>query len=109
MKRSAHVTAPLLAATAFALLTACKQKEMQRCVDENGVVVDNSLCGLPQQPVSNQSGYIPHIYRYYYGGWGNYDLGTHVGGGSYVPLGGHSYGTVSRGGFGSSFGHGGGE
>src|SRR5205809_281145 len=117
MKRSLHVTAPLLATTALALLTACKKDEPQRCVDEHDNVVADSFCqGQPatrtEQRTDGHGGFFPvfiPMYRYYYGGLGGYDPGTHVTGGSYAPLAGHSYSTgVSRGGFGSSFGHGGG-
>ena len=122
MKRSAKVTAPLLASVALAMTTGCRKPEMQRCVDENNKVVDDSLCAnLPQ--TNNQtngqrqyqnmggSGYVPYIplYHYYYGGWGGYALGTLVGGGGTTPADGHNYvnsrgirtGTV-RGGFGRS-------
>lgn len=102
---------------------------MQRCVDEHNVVVADSLCN--NLPAAGQGtghpggGVVPLIfpYRYYYGGFGGYGLGSTVGGGGFVPAGGHSYSTAggvsrgggfsggtSRGGFGSSFGggHGGG-
>ncbi|WP_263410580.1 hypothetical protein [Terriglobus tenax] len=112
MKRSLRVTAPLLASTALALLTACKEKEMQRCVDEHDQVVADNLCqGQPvtrtEQRPDGHGGFVPFIipmYRTYYGGYGSYDIGSRVGGGGYAPLAGHSYGTsVSRGGFGRSF------
>ena len=123
MRRSSHVVAPLLAATAIAMMTGCRKPEMQRCVDESNKVVDDSLCAnLPQtnsqQPPQNDGGhgYVPYIplYHYYYGGWGGYALGTLVGGGSTNPIGGRSYitshgvrtGTV-RGGFGRSMSSGG--
>jgi hypothetical protein len=130
MRRSRQVFAPLLASTAVALLSGChRQPEMQRCVDENNHVVDPSFCkNLPansSQPVYSPGNYgtggipifIPHTYRYYYGGGGSYTPGSVVTGGSYNPSSGHSYSTTTgtaRGGFGSSFsshssgGHGGG-
>ena len=88
---------------------------MQRCVDENNHVVDQSFCkNLPA--VSNgDGGYVPGyipMYRYYYGGGGGYGIGSIVGGGSYAPIAGHAYSSTSgtaRGGFGSSHGVGGGE
>ncbi len=115
MKRSIHVTAPLLAATALGLLAACRREpEMQRCIDENNHVVDPSFCkNLPAAtPASNGGGFYPAFipYRYYYGGGGGYGIGSVVNGGSYAPLAGHSYSATSgtaRGGFGST--HGGGE
>jgi len=112
MKRSTQVAAPLLAAAAMAMLAGCKQPEMQRCVDENNKVVDDSFChqtGQQQRP-DGHGGFIfvPMPYHYYYGGYGGYGLGSVVGGGSYTPAPGHSYSTTARGGFGSSFsgGHG---
>ena len=115
MKRSQNVTAPLLAAAAVSLLAACKrQPEMQRCVDENNRVVDQSFCrNLPPAATGGAygGGYMP-VYRYYYGGNGGYAVGTPVTGGGYAPIAGHAYSATSgtaRGGFGSSHGGGGGE
>jgi hypothetical protein len=108
MRRSTQVTAPLLAATALSLLTGC-HREMQRCVDEHNNVVDDSFCNNQpntQQRPDGHGGFIPfYPYRFYYGGWGGYGLGTQVGGGSYTPAPGASY--TTRGGFGSSFAEGG--
>jgi hypothetical protein len=127
MRRSVHVVAPLLASAAVALLSGCRNAEVQRCVDEKNHVVDPSFCkNLPangQQPVAgtlaNNGGYygsngvfFPHFYRFYYGG-GSGGFGSIVSGGSYAPVAGHSYSLgTTRGGFGSSFsggGEGGGE
>jgi hypothetical protein len=120
MKRSAQVAAPLLAATALSLLAGCQKPQMQRCVDENNKVVDDSLCAnLPSQQANQQrrpdghGGFLPAylLYRYYYGGWGGYGLGSVVGGGGYAPVSGRRYanrsGVTIRGGFGSSFSEGG--
>jgi hypothetical protein len=97
---------------------------MQRCVDQQNHVVDPSFCkNLPQPNAQNTNqngqhiGVMPFIYpyRFYYGGYGGYSLGSTVGGGGFVPSSGHSYSMssgTSRGGFGSSFsggGEGGGE
>jgi hypothetical protein len=119
MKRSAQVAAPLLAAAALAMTTGCQKPEMQRCVDENNKVVDDKFCanlptqqGVQQRP-DGHGGFIPIFlpYRYYYGGWGGYGLGSVVGGGGYSPVAGRSYanrsGITTRGGFGSSFSEGG--
>jgi hypothetical protein len=119
MKRSAQVTAPLLAAAALSLLTGCRKPEMQRCVDEQNHVVDDKFCAnLPNQPDVQQQrpdghgGFLPIFlpYRYYYGGWGGYGLGSVVGGGGYSPVAGRSYanrsGVTIRGGFGRFFGGG---
>lgn len=124
-RRSSHVLAPLLAASAAALLSGCRHTDPQRCVDEQGRVVDPSFCKNLQPgqtaagTINNNGGhydngiFYPHLYRYYYGGSGG-GFGSFVSGGSYTPIPGHSYSTgTSRGGFGSSFGgdgggHGGG-
>ena len=120
MRRSNQVAAPLLAATALSILTGCQKPEMQRCVDEQNHVVDDKLCAnLPnqqnpqQQHPDGHGGFIPIIipYRYYYGGWGGFGLGSVVGGGAYTPDPSRSYvnrsGVTTRGGFGRSFSEGG--
>jgi hypothetical protein len=101
------------------MTVGCSKPEMQRCVDENNKVVDDKLCAnLPNQQGAQQrpdghGGFIPIFlpYRYYYGGWGGYGLGSVVGGGGYAPAAGRSYatrsGVTTRGGFGSSFSEGG--
>ena len=116
MRRSQQVSAPLLASVAVAALTACRQPELQRCVDEQNHVVQDSLCQNQPREMRDGSYYFrPFGYtgytRWYYGGYGGYVPGTIVGGGGYAPLSGHSYASsTSRGGFGSSHasgGHGG--
>jgi hypothetical protein len=111
MKRSTHVTAPLLAAAALSLLTGCN-KQMQRCVDEHNNVVDDNFCknqpnAQQQQRPDGHGGFIfvPLPYRYYYGGYGGFGIGSQAGGGSYTPAPGARY--TTRGGFGSSFAEGG--
>jgi hypothetical protein len=133
MRRTAQIVTPLLAAAAMSIMTGCRPAEMQRCVDENGTVVDDKLCGGQPQTVMHQQsdghgGFVPifiPMYRYYYGGGGGYGLGSRVSGGGFIPLqnrdyrnatgggrgGGGFFGGIrsgiSRGGFGSSFGGGG--
>ena len=102
MKRSTQIATPLLAATALALLTGCREPQMQRCVDENNKVVDQSFCRDQNQQQNNSSVHIPS-FHYYYGGYGSYDPGTIATGGSLTPVSGVSY-SSTRGGFGSSFG-----
>jgi hypothetical protein len=108
MKRSTQVATPLLAATALALLSGCRGPQMQRCVDENNKIVDQSFCrDQNQQPQNNSITHIP-TFHYYYGGYGSFAPGTIATGGSLTPASGVSYSTT-RGGFGSSFFSGGGE
>ncbi len=131
MRRSAQVAAPLLASTALALLSGCREPEMQRCVDENNKVVDDKLCAnqpgdaeqqrqLQEQQnrerQHNGLGILPYIalYHYYYGGSGGRGLGSVVTGGTSAPISGRTYvngsgvrSGTSRGGFGRSFSPGG--
>ena len=119
MRRSSNVAAPLLAAAALAITAGCRKPEMQRCVDENNKVVDDSFCanqpqGQTQQRPDGHGGFIPifiPLYHNYYGGWGGFGLGSTVGGGSYYPNPSSSYvnrsGVTTRGGFGRSFSSGG--
>jgi hypothetical protein len=114
VKRSSNVAAPLLASAALTILAGCRDEQMQRCVDQHNVVVDDSFCQT-QPGQQNNNYYHPPggIYRYYYGGAGSYSPGSAATGGGFSPQTGHSYAT-SRGGFGSSFGgegegHGAGE
>ena len=75
MKRSAQVTAPLLAAAALAITVGCRRPQMQRCVDENHNVVDDSLCNNQPNQQQNNNTLFPHTYHFYYGGWGGYGIG----------------------------------
>jgi hypothetical protein len=88
----------------LALMTGCRQPQMKRCVDEHNNIVPDSFCQNPQ--TTGAYGNVP-MYRYYYGGFGSYNVGSPATGGGYVPSSGASYATgTSRGGFGSSFGGG---
>jgi hypothetical protein len=111
MKRSAQVAAPLLASAALALLSGCRDREMQRCVDKNNVVVADNLCSAQQNQTApaygGGGGFFPYPYRWYYGGYGGYGMGSPVTGGGFAPVAGHAYASsTTRGGFGSSFGGG---
>ena len=106
MKKSSNVVAPLLASVAVAFLAGCRKPEMQRCVDQHNVVVDDSFCkAQPLQPQRNPSGgFYPLPFLWYYGGYGGFGRGSVVGGGGYAPVTGHSYSSpTTRGGFGSTF------
>ncbi len=111
MRRSLQVAAPLLASAALAILAGCRQQQMQRCVDENNHVVADNLCnGQPIQRSDGHGGFLflPNPYRFYYGGFGGYGLGSQVGGGAFSPVPGRSYATsTTRGGFGSTLSGGG--
>ena len=106
MRRSVHVTAPLLASAAVALIAGCHSgPDMQRCVDSGNHVADPALCQTGHS--AGGGGYAG--YHYYYGGGGNYVPGSLATDGSTAPQSGHSYSTTNgtaRGGFGSSFGGG---
>ncbi len=114
MKRSTQVAAPLLAAAALAMATGCSKPLMERCVDQDNHVVDDKFCANlpPAQAQQNLRPGLPfYPYRYYYGGYGGFGLGSLVSGGSYVPDPSGRYitstGRTTRGGFGSSFSEGG--
>ncbi|RXH57744.1 hypothetical protein [Granulicella sibirica] len=118
MKRSIHVAAPLLALAASAMIAGCRKPEMRRCVDEHNVVVADALCAaqenLQQQNHGGGGGVVFLPYRYYYGGYGGFGLGSSVGGGGFTAAPGRSYVNSSgvrsgtaRGGFGGSFSEGG--
>ena len=124
MRKTAQIMTPLLAAAAISILSGCRPKEMQRCVDETGKVVPDSYCEgqapLQQRP-DGHGGFIPFIpiYRPYYGGIGGWGAGDRVSGGSFNASPGVRYASpsasrgffggrgISRGGFGHSFGGGG--
>lgn len=106
MKRSKTVDLTILALLAASFGTACaKDPELKHCVDQNGVVVDDSQC-TNQATYGHGGNIIP--FRWYYGGTGIFSPGSRISGGSFTPSAGHVYSspsTVSRGGFGS-IGHG---
>lgn len=117
LRRTTGITITMLAALAAA---ACDetQAELKHCVDENGVVQDESNCANldggapdPQHPGTTGGG---HFFWYYGGSSTPVARGTRVSGGSYTPSTGHSYSppsTIGRGGFGGTgetFGGGGG-
>ncbi len=111
MKRSSQVAAPLLAATAIAMMTSCHKPEMRRCVDQQLTVVDDDLCQNPNEARVRDGTLSPFRpnYRFYYGGDGTRQQRTHASNGSFMPLSGHSYdkprsSSTARGGFGATFG-----
>ena len=87
MKKSSLVT--FGAVMAALILSACG--EDRRCVDANGVVVEDERCQKEEKDRGRTDGGGRVYYRWYYGGSG-YKVGSRASGGSYSP--------VSRGGFG---------
>jgi hypothetical protein len=108
MKRSAQVAAPLLAAAALTFTTGCRKPDMQRCVDDQNVIVDDDLCHATGEQRVLNSRVQPPNYRYYYGGTGTTEPGTKATGGSPQPDPTHTYkiatsSVTTRGGFGSTY------
>ena len=87
MKKSSLVT--FGAIMAALILAACG--EDRRCVDADGIVVDEKKCREEEKDRGRTGGSGTVHYRWYYGGSG-YQVGSRASGGSYSP--------VSRGGFG---------
>jgi len=105
MKRSLHVSAPILAAAAIAFTTGCRETEMQRCVNRQNQVVDADLCKANgEQRILGEKPAPASEYRFYYGGSGSMEPGTLAADGSFTPEQGHNYSTsTKRGGFGKSW------
>lgn len=114
LKRSKEITLTILVAIAAA---ACKDDmDSKHCVDENGVVQDDSNCTNSPETLDGEApmqsdgdgGLIPrhagggHFF-WYYGGMRTASPGTRISGGSYTPSPGRSYSapSISKGGFGS--------
>lgn len=113
LKRSRNVSLTILTAIA---LSACDENssEIKHCVDDAGVVQDESNCN----PTLPDGGTNPHYqpgFRWYYGGTRSVWVpGTRVGGGSYTPTPNVNYSppSIGKGGFGATgegFGAGAGE
>ena len=90
MKHSTTLNLVFINVLAASIL-ACTEEpagDNKQCVDENGVVVNDTNCqqGTPS--------YNPH-HRWYYGG-GLFNHGSHVSGGGFFPLSGRSYVTPSQ-------------
>jgi hypothetical protein len=93
MKKSIlKAVTPLLAAAAIALMVGCRKPEMQRCVDQQNVVVDDDLChALGEQRILGKKPADRSSYRYYYGGTGSTEPGTVATGGSFMRERSHTY------------------
>ena len=115
LKRSRNVTLTILSAIALA---ACDEQasDIKHCVDENGVVQDESNCNPNTEDGGTNPVYHPG-FRWYYGGFSSPQVrGTRIttgSGGSYTPAPHVNYSppSIGRGGFGATgegFGTGGG-
>ncbi|HEU4636406.1 MAG TPA: hypothetical protein VFS41_09530 [Edaphobacter sp.] len=83
MKRFSRIATTLVAFIAIAMATGCRKPEMQRCVDQQNVVVDDDLChALGEQRILGKKPEARSSYRYYYGGTGSTEPGTVATGGS---------------------------
>jgi len=89
MKKSSKVTLTILTAAAAAAIAGCDsatQAQVQRCVDEHNVMVDERNCYAPTGGGYGGSGYYsPSRYRWVYGGNGGYTPGSVVYGASNFP------------------------
>lgn len=97
MKKSAKITLGFVTASALVLL-GCQRTEMQRCVDNYGMVTEDFYCD-PARPSTYRN-----FYHWHYGGSGGFGYGTYVHSGSGTPTPGVVHSTassVSRGGFGA--------
>jgi len=105
MKKSSSVTLGLVASLALTF-TACRN-ERQDCVDETNHLADPQKCRDAEYNRNNgYRGYIP--YRWVYGGASGGHIGDTVVDGNPAPGMSHASSGVSRGGFGSHGGSGGG-
>lgn len=85
MKRSLKLTAIPFACAILAFASGCRKPEMQRCVDQQNVVVDDDLChATGEQRILGEKPAARSSYRYYYGGTGSTEPGTVVTGGSFM-------------------------
>jgi len=65
---------------------------MQRCVDQDHVVVDDDLChATGEQRILGEKPKASGSYRYYFGGTGSSASGTVATGGSYIRQADHTY------------------
>lgn len=107
MKMSRDVPATLVAAIAAAMLTGCSHpREVRRCLDRDGRLLDDRYCEQPARYPYRGGGGIVYIPSFGYGGSYN---GGRYSGFSRSPSGSAdvvtpSGRTISRGGFGSSGG-----
>ena len=104
-RKSKNIKIAGLIGLAGLFMASCGHENYRHCVDNNGVVMPDSLCNCRDEQNHYRGGYgmgyMPYIWYY---GSRNYGYGERVGGGAYTPSPGVSYSSpgVSRGGFGSS-------
>lgn len=97
MKRCFQIAASLLAAAVLATTAGCRKAEMQRCVDQHNIVVDDDLCHASgEQRILGKKPEERTSFRYYYGGTGSTEAGTLATGGSYLPDRNRTYAVAQR-------------
>lgn len=97
MKRSARITTILFAFVILAAATGCRKPEMQRCVDQQNIVVDDDLChATGEQRILGKKPEARSTYRYYYGGTGSPEPGTVATGGSFMRERSHTYAVAGQ-------------
>ena len=110
MRRSLKIRIAFMSAFALIAIEGCGDGVLEHCVDENGIVVDDSLCEKTGSLPASPGGHVPY-YHWWYGG--HTAPGTRISGGSYTPPAIRGGGSIPRsstirGGFGSpgGMGHG---
>jgi hypothetical protein len=97
MKRFSRIPIPLFASVILAFATGCRKPEMQRCVDQQNVVVDDDLChATGEQRILGKKPEDRSTFRYYYGGTGSTEPGTVATGGSFIRERDHTYEVASQ-------------
>jgi hypothetical protein len=97
MKPFIQKTALFFAGVLLVSTIGCRKPEMQRCVDQDHIVVDDDLChATSEQRILGQKPKPSGSYRYYYGGTGSTETGTIATGGSYMRLAAHTYAVVKE-------------
>ncbi|HEY0163575.1 MAG TPA: hypothetical protein VGB69_12920 [Edaphobacter sp.] len=77
--------------------TGCRKPEMQRCVNQQNIVVDDELCRTTgEQRILREKPAPAENFHYYYGGEGSTEPGTVATGGSYLRLSGHDYAVAGK-------------
>jgi hypothetical protein len=92
MKSFARIAPTLFVSVSLVFVIGCRKPEMQRCVDQQNVVVDDDLChAMGEQRILGKKPEPRASYRYYYGGTGSTEPGTVATGGSFMRERDHTY------------------